>query len=185
MCPAALPSTNCCFHCRRAVSAPVSRQQRPSQILGLRHLGGHCTSRYLCLAYINHYHRCVPCQHHVATCTQPVTVRSSSCFPAFAAFAVITNGFFGWGGDAATTETVVEATDLPSASDLSVATPPGIDTQPLVGSYSNAEPPQSLIDEQLAHMIQPDMDDFEEVRSLNCFCFVLFFIKGPIQGNFD
>lgn len=36
--------------------------------------------------------------------------------------------------------------------------------QPLAGPFG-AEPPQALIDAQLAHMIEsPELDDFEEVR---------------------
>lgn len=45
--------------------------------------------------------------------------------------------------------------------------PPTMDIQPMMGAYG-AEPPQSLIDEQLAHMIDPELNEFVEEVSHPC-----------------
>lgn len=83
--------------------------------------------------------------------------------------AVVARGLFGWGGDAATETATAEATtnappSTTSADEQPAVLPPAIDMQPLAGPFG-AEPPQALIDAQLAHMIEsPELDDFEEVR---------------------
>jgi hypothetical protein len=87
--------------------------------------------------------------------------------------AVIAQGLFGWGREPATAEAVNETFEPTSATEAPAVLPPTIDIQPMMGAYT-AEPPQSLIDEQLAHMIDPELDEFvEEVidpRMTLCFC---------------
>lgn len=83
--------------------------------------------------------------------------------------AVVARGLFGWGDAATETVTAEAATSAqPSTASADEQQPavllPAIDMQPLAGPFG-AEPPQALIDAQLAHMIEsPELDDFEEVR---------------------